>query len=51
MKIESIPKLVKGRVLNSNGKGEGGQGLKKTKQYHPSCEKKNPLGGGVISKT
>lgn len=50
MKIESIPKLGKGRVLNSNGKGVGA-GLEKDKAIPPSCEKKNPLGGGVISKT
>ena len=43
MKIESIPKLVKGRVLNSNGKGVGA-GLEKDKAIPPLLRKKEPSG-------
>ena len=42
MKIESIPKLVKGRVLNSNGKGVGA-GLEKYKAIPPLLRKKRTL--------
>ena len=45
MKIESIPKLVKGRVLNSNGKGVGA-GLVKYKGIPPHQRKKEPSGRG-----
>lgn len=45
MKIESIPKLVKGRVLNSNGKGVGA-GLEKDKAIPPLLRKKEPSGRG-----
>lgn len=43
MKIESIPKLVKGRILNSNGKGVGA-GLEKDKAIPPLLRKKEPSG-------
>lgn len=43
MKIESIPKLVKGRVFNSNGKGVGA-GLEKYKAIPPLLRKKEPSG-------
>lgn len=43
IKIESIPKLVKGRILNSNGKGVGA-GLEKDKAIPPLLRKKEPSG-------
>lgn len=45
MKIESIPNLVKVRVLNSNGKGVGA-GLEKYKGIPPLLRKKEPSGRG-----
>lgn len=45
MKIESIPNLVKVRVLNSNGKGVGA-GLVKYKGIPPLLRKKEPSGRG-----